>query len=114
MKIEITIPNLKATLNKIKVGAAIKQKRIREVVIKTGLKIQRGARVNQTPHVDTGILRASIDMSVSLADPNVTEVMVFSKVKYAGYHEAAYPYLTPAALEARRSFLQSVSQVMSQ
>lgn len=112
MKIKIEIPNLRATINSVKKDKEIKEARIRALVIKTGLKIQGTAKVNQSTHVDTGVLRNSIDMSTALED-GVTEVEVGSNVKYAGYHEAAYPYLTPAALEHRQQFLQSIQSIMS-
>jgi hypothetical protein len=113
MKINISIPNLNQAIQNVAKDSALKKKRVRDLVLKTGIKIQTTARVNQTPHVDTGRLRASIDMTPSF-EGNQTEVLIFSRVKYAGYHEAKFPFLEPAALEHRQQFVASIRKIMGQ
>jgi hypothetical protein len=80
MKINISIPNLNQAIKNVAKDSALKKKRVRDLVLKTGIKIQTTARVNQTPHVDTGRLRASNDMTPSF-EGNQTEVLIFSRVK---------------------------------
>jgi len=110
MKIRITIPNLNSNISGFRRFSESVRSKIKLHVIKTGINIQGQAK--EVVHVDTGRLRASIDMTQNLTS-NVAEVTVGSNVTYAGYHEAAYPYLTPAAAANRNEFIQGLQAIIA-
>jgi len=67
------------------------QDKIDKALLKAGLLTERTAKKYQTPHVDTGRLRASI--ATRLIPMNVE---VGSNVEYARKHEEQYPFLKRA------------------
>lgn len=86
-----------------------------EAVSKAAMEVERIAKINQTPHVDTGRLRASIGAE------KVTDKSIFvgvykeapvsgqrfeagSNVKYAEQHEYRFPFLGPALETVRQKY----------
>ena len=73
---------------------------------KAAMEVEREAKINQTPHVDYGILRGSIKAEEK--SPLLFEVG--SNIEYAAAHEfgtsktAAYPYLEPAVEKVRAKY----------
>lgn len=111
MKLTIEIPNLSRIISKQVFENKEKNLLVRRLVLKTGANIQAKAKINQTPHVDTGRLRNSIDMSYSF-DSTGAESIVGSDVEYAGYHEASYPYLSPAAHDYAKPFVAGIKEII--
>ena len=64
---------------------------INKALDKAAFLVERTAKIYQTPHVDTGRLRASIAKRVIDMDAEVG-----SNVSYARKHEKDYPFLKPA------------------
>ena len=93
------------TGNLDKVAVAI-EKATGDAVRKVAMEVERLAKSNQTPHVDTGRLRASIGAEEK--DPLLFEVG--TNVEYAAAHEfgtsksGAYPYLEPAVETVRQKY----------
>ena len=67
------------------------QDRMDKALYKAGLLVERTAKIYQTPHVDTGRLRASITTRLTYANAEVGTL-----VSYAPRHEKDYPFLRPA------------------
>ena len=109
MKIRINIPSLQKNLRDIAIQSKTKRDAIKRLVVVTATKIQGEAK--ETVHVDTGRLRNSIDMSATL-ETNTAEAEVGSDVEYAGFHEAKYPYLLPAAKQERNEFVAKLKQIL--
>ena len=56
--------------------------------------VERTAKIYQTPHVDTGRLRASISTRLLVNNAEIGTV-----VEYARKHEKDYPFLKPALVD---------------
>jgi phage gpG-like protein len=91
MEIKVEVLEGKELAEKFKKGSKEAQDKIDKALLKAGLLVERTAKIYQTPHVDTGRLRASI--ATRLIPMNAE---VGSKVEYAPYHEKQYPFLKPA------------------
>jgi len=80
-------------------------------VLKTAVNIQTQAKENQAPHIRTGRLNASIDISPNLSK-TVAEVEIGTNVEYAAHHEAQYPYLRPALEKYRKPFIDGFKDLV--
>ena len=95
----------KVTANMQKASAAI-EAAVGDAVREAAMLVEREAKINQTPHVDSGRLRGSITSEEK--SPLLFEVG--SNVEYAAAHEfgtsktRAYPYLGPAVETARSQY----------
>lgn len=104
----------KVTANIAKAAAAIEGATI-EAVTAVAMRIEREAKINQTPHVDTGRLRASLisekkdDFEIHVGAAKVAPIggvrfEVGSSVEYALKHEYQYPFMQPAVEKVRAEF----------
>ena len=86
-----------------------------KAVSKAAMEVERLAKRNQTPHVDTGRLRASIgaekktDKSIFVGVHKVAPTSgegfeAGSNVEYAEAHEYRYPFLGPAVETVRQKY----------
>ena len=100
--------------NLAKAAIAIEKSNI-EAVSKAAMEVERLAKLNQTPHVDTGRLRASIgaekktEKSISVgvykkAPISGAKFEAGSNVEYAEAHEHRYPFLGPALETVRKKY----------
>jgi len=67
------------------------QDKIDKSLLEAGHLVERTAKIYQTPHVDTGRLRASIATRLIPRNAQVGTI-----VEYARKHEKDYPFLKPA------------------
>jgi len=81
----------KELAEKFRHAGKVAQDKIDKSLLEAGLLVERTAKIYQTPHVDTGRLRASI--ATRLVPRNA---QVGSMVEYARKHEKDYPFLKPA------------------
>lgn len=101
-----------------KVSGYLQAPELREAFVRAGLLVERRAKVNATPSVRTGRLRASITHRVKRERDNIY-TSVGSRVKYAPYVELgtrrmkAKPYLLPALKESDREVLQLVKNAIN-
>ena len=96
MKFKTEILQGKELAAKFKGAGKKVQGRIDKALNEAGLLVERTAKIYQTPHVDTGRLRASI--ATRLVTMNAE---VGTKVSYARKHEKDYPFLKPALVDKR-------------
>jgi hypothetical protein len=86
-----------------------------EAVTDAAMMLEREAKINQTPHVDTGRLRASIvsekkdDFEIHVGAAKVAPVSgarfeAGSSVEYALKHEYRYPFMQPAIETVRQKY----------
>ena len=88
-----------------------------EATSEAAMMVEREAKINQTPHVDTGRLRASIAsvkvddflihvgaLEVAPAPKRGERFEAGSSVEYALAHEYQYPFMQPAIETARKEF----------
>jgi len=96
-----------------------------EAVSAAAMSVEREAKLNQTPHVDTGRLRASIGAekkSDFLIFVGVAEVApspkrgerfeAGSSVEYAEAHEYRFPFLQPAIEKVRQEYPNLVGEMI--
>lgn len=94
-----------------------------EAVAEAAMMLEREAKINQTPHVDTGRLRASIGSEKKddfLICVGVAEVApapkrgerfeAGSSVEYALAHEYQYPFMQPAIETVRQTYPDLVAE----
>ena len=104
-KVTANMQKLADDVNKAVIGA----------VTAAAMEIERGAKINQTPHVDTGRLRASIisekkdEFEIHVGAAKVapiggTRFEAGSSVEYALAHEYRYPFLQPAIEVVRQKY----------
>ena len=67
---------------------------IDDALNEAALLVERTAKIYQTPHVDTGRLRASISTRLLVNNAEIGTV-----VEYARKHEKDYPFLKPALVD---------------
>jgi len=91
MEVKVEVLEGKELAEKFKKAGKVAQDKIDKALLKAGHLVERTAKIYQTPHVDTGRLRASI--ATRLVPMNAE---VGSKVEYARIHEKQYPFLKPA------------------
>lgn len=113
MKLTIEIPGINQIISRAIAKNAKKMALIKKEVILVAVNVQAQAKINQTPHVDTGNLRDNIDMSSAFALDSM-ESEVGSNVEYAGYHEAQYPYLLPAVNKYENGFKQALKAIINE
>ena len=94
MKVKIEILQGKELAARFKSAGKKVQDRIDKALNEAGLLVERTAKIYQTPHVDTGRLRASI--ATRLVPMNAE---VGTNVTYARKHEKDYPFLKPALVD---------------
>lgn len=111
MKVEIKgLDKAIGELNKYSIGAT---QRVKEIIGKTALDIQRGAK-KRCP-VDTGALRNSITVDFYPSGPTAE---IGPHMPYAGHVEfgtvkqKAQPYLFPAYEEERPKFEKAIKEVL--
>lgn len=104
----------KVTANMVKAAAAINKATIKAVTA-AAMEVEREAKINQTPHVDTGRLRASIisekkdDFEIHVGAAKVAPICgarfeAGSSVEYALAHEYQYPFMQPAIEKVRQKY----------
>lgn len=92
-----------------------------EAVAEAAMMVEREAKINQTPHVDTGRLRASIisekkddfEMYVGVAKVapvSGTRFEAGSNVEYALEHEYRFPFMQPAIETVRQQYPNIVAE----
>ena len=91
MQIKMEILQGKELAEKFRNAGKQAQDKIDKALLKAGHLVERTAKIYQTPHVDTGRLRASI--ATRLVTMNAE---VGTTVEYARKHEKDYPFLRPA------------------
>ena len=91
MEIKIGVKEGKELAEKFRHASKDAQNKIDKALLEAGHLVERTAKIYQTPHVDTGRLRASI--ATRLVPRNA---QVGSIVEYARKHEKDYPFLKPA------------------
>jgi len=91
MKVKVEVIQGKELADKFRSAGKSVQGKIDKALYKGGLLVERTAKKYQTPHVDTGRLRASITTRLVTMDAEVGTV-----VEYARKHEKYYPFLRPA------------------
>ena len=94
MKVKIEVLQGKELAEKFKSAGKKIQGRIDKALNEAGLLVERTAKIYQTPHVDTGRLRASI--ATRLVTMNAE---IGTNVSYARKHEKDYPFLKPALVD---------------
>ena len=109
MKIQITIPKLQQNIREIGFWKMHKIAEVKKQVLITAINIQGTAK--ETVRVRYGYLRDSIEISKNLKGENA-EVEVGTDKEYAGYVEARYPYLMPAAEAERNEFVTKLKQIL--
>ena len=91
MEIIIGVKEGKELAEKFKKAGKEAQNKIDKALLEAGLLVERTAKIYQTPHVDTGRLRASITTRLIPRNAQVGTI-----VEYARKHEKDYPFLKPA------------------
>ena len=91
MKVKVEVIQGKELAAKFKSAGKTVQDKIDKSLYKAGLLVERTAKKYQTPHVDTGRLRASITTRLITMNAEVG-----TNVEYARKHEKYYPFLKPA------------------
>jgi len=91
MKVKVEVIQGKELAAKFKSGGKTVQDKIDKSLLEAGFLVERTAKKYQTPHVDTGRLRASITTRLVTMNAEVG-----TNVEYAGKHEKYYPFLEPA------------------
>ena len=94
MQVKTKIINGKELAAKFKLAGKTCQDKIDKALMKAGLLVERTAKKYQTPHVDTGRLRASIATRLVPSNAEVGTTVV-----YARPHEKDYPFLKPALVD---------------
>ena len=94
MKVKTEIVNGKELAAKFKLAGKTCQDKIDKALLKAGHLVERTAKKYQTPHVDTGRLRASIATRLVPSNAEVGTTVV-----YARKHEKDYPFLKPALID---------------
>ena len=91
MEVKIEVKEGKELAEKFRNAGGTVQDKIDKALLKAGHLVERTAKIYQTPHVDSGRLRASI--ATRLVPMNA---QVGTMVEYARKHEKDYPFLRPA------------------
>lgn len=107
------MPGLDAKIRKMAALHVAKRMAIKKHVIETAVRIQTQAKLIHLPHRDTGVLGDNMDMSPTIMDENIAEAKVHNEVEYAGYHEAQFPYLDPAAAAEEENFKAGLKKIIS-
>ena len=94
MKIKMEILQGKELAEKFKSAGKKVRGKFDKALNTAGLLVERTAKIYQTPHVDTGRLRASIATRVVTMNAEVG-----TNVEYARKHEKDYPFLKPALVD---------------
>ena len=81
----------KELAEKFRNAGKVAQDKIDKSLLEAGHLVERTAKIYQTPHVDTGRLRASITTRLIPRNAQVGTI-----VEYARKHEKDYPFLKPA------------------
>jgi HK97 gp10 family phage protein len=111
----VTVRGIKTVLNNIAKVSQDMEKASAQAVSAAAMMVEREAKRNQTPHVDTGRLRSSIvsekkddfeiHVGVAKAAPKSgARFEAGSNVEYALAHEYRFPFLQPAIETARQTY----------
>jgi len=106
MEIKMEVKEGKALAEKFRHAGKEAQNKIDKALLKAGYLVERTAKIYQTPHVDTGRLRASIATRLVPRNAQVgTNVVYARRIEFGfkgddslgrTYNQAAYPFLKPA------------------
>ena len=94
MKIKVEVLEGKELAAKFKSAGIKAQGFIDDALNEAAFLVERTAKIYQTPHVDTGRLRASISTRLLVNNAEIGTV-----VEYARKHEKDYPFLKPALVD---------------